>query len=119
MSFVSSRPGSPIPATAKYTSGAAITTLVTLIRIESEIVIAARKNETHSRSSIQRRKKYKPMIARLSDGTSGMNERPAKIFNGAKLKKNVAQTAAVLRKISRTSKKRNGSETAKKIMAWL
>ena len=93
--------------------------LVTLIKIESEIVIAARRNETDSRSSIQRRKKYKPTMARLSDGTSGMNERPAKIFTGAKLKKNVAQIAAVLPKISRTSKKRNGSETAKKIMAWL
>jgi hypothetical protein len=48
-----------------------------------------------------------------------MNERPAKIFNGAKLKKNAAQSAAVLPKISRTSKKKNGSETAKKITAWL
>src|SRR5437667_4566190 len=93
--------------------------LVTLIRIESEIVIAARRNETDSRSSIQRRKKYSPIIARLSDGTSGMNERPAKTFNGAKLKKNVAQAAAVLSKTSRTSKKKNGSETAKKITAWL
>ena len=46
-----------------------------------------------------------------------MNERPAKTFSGAKLKKNVAQTAAVFPKISRTSKKKNGSETAKKITA--
>jgi hypothetical protein len=30
-------------------------------------------------------KKYKPTIAKLSDGTSGMNERPAKTFSGAKL----------------------------------
>ncbi len=57
------------------------------------------------------------MIVRLSDEASGMNERPAKIFNGVKLKKNVAQTAAVLPKISRTSKKKNGSEIAKKITA--
>jgi hypothetical protein len=93
--------------------------LVALIRTDSEIAIAAKKNGSHLPSRVQRRKKYKPMIARLSDGTSGMNERPAKIFNGAKLKKNAAQTAAVLPKISRTSKKKNGSETAKKITAWL
>ena len=91
--------------------------LVTLIRIDNEIAIAATKNAAHARSCVQRRKKYNPMIARLSDGTSGMNERPAKIFNGVKLKKNVAQTAAVLPKISRTSKKKNGRETAKKITA--
>src|SRR5437660_24236 len=93
--------------------------LVILIRREKEIAIAASKNGIHLWSLVHRRKKYKPTIARLSDGTSGMNERPAKIFTGAKLKKNVAQIAAVLPKISRTSKKRNGSETAKKIMAWL
>jgi len=46
-----------------------------------------------------------------------MNERPAKIFKGAKLKKTVAQTAAAPLKISRTSKKKNGSEMAKKITA--
>src|SRR5213592_1015903 len=93
--------------------------LVILIRSDKEIAIAARKNSSSRPLLALRRKKYKPMIARLSDGTSGMNERPAKIFSGAKLKKNVAQIAAVLPKISRTSKKRNGSETAKKIMAWL
>src|SRR5881628_214697 len=92
--------------------------LVILIRSDNEIAIAARRNDAQSRSRVQRRKKYNPMIARPSDGTSGMNERPAKIFNGAKLKKNVAQTAAVLPKISRTSKKKNGRETAKKITAW-
>ncbi len=93
--------------------------LVAFIRMDSEMTIAATRSGAHSRSRIQRRKKYSPIIARLSDGTSGMNERPAKTFNGAKLKKNVAQAAAVLSKTSRTSKKKNGSETAKKITAWL
>ncbi len=91
--------------------------LVILIRRDSEIAIAAKKNSSSLPLLTQRRKRYNPMIARPSDGTSGMNERPAKTFNGAKLKKNVAQTAAVLPKISRTSKKKNGSETAKKITA--
>ena len=89
--------------------------LVILVRSDKEIAIATRENADGLLSSVQRRKKYNPTMARLSDGTSGMNERPAKIFNGAKLKKNVAQTAAVAPKISRTSKKKNGSETAKKI----
>ena len=62
-----------------------MTMLVILIKIDKEIAIAARKNGTGSRSRIQHMKKYRPMIPRLSDGTSGMNERPAKIFNGAKL----------------------------------
>src|SRR6266487_3088676 len=65
-------------------SGAAITTLVGLVKIDKEIVIAARKNALDLPSLIQRRKKYKPISARLSDGTSGMNERPAKTFPGAK-----------------------------------
>ena len=91
--------------------------LVILIRSDKEIAIAARKNSSSRPLLALRRKKYKPMIARLSDGTSGMNERPAKIFSGAKLKKNVAQTAAVPLKTSRTSKKKNGRETAKKITA--
>ena len=91
--------------------------LVILIRSDKEIAIAARKNSSSRPLLTQRRKRYNPMIARLSDGTSGMNERPAKIFNGAKLKKNAAQTAAVLPKISLTSKKKNGSEIAKKITA--
>ena len=89
--------------------------VVSLIKIDKEVAIAARKNGVDLPLSIQRRKKYKPINARLSDGTSGMNERPAKTFNGAKLKKSVAQIAAVLLKISRTSKKKNGSDIAKKI----
>src|SRR5213594_1050880 len=93
--------------------------VVSLIKIDKEVAIAARKNGVDLPLSIQRRKKYSPIIARLSDGTSGMNERPAKTFNGAKLKKNVAQAAAVLSKTSRTSKKKSGSEAAKKITAWL
>ena len=62
-----------------------MTMLVTLTKIESEIVRAARKNGVDLASLIQRRKKYEPMSARLSDGTSGMNERPAKTFSGVKL----------------------------------
>jgi hypothetical protein len=46
-----------------------------------------------------------------------MNERPAKTFSGVKQKKKLAQTAAVLPKIFRTSKKKNGSETANKMTA--
>jgi hypothetical protein len=46
-----------------------------------------------------------------------MNERPAKTFSGAKQKKKLAQSAAVFPKISRTSKKKNGSETANKMTA--
>src|ERR1041385_4120256 len=99
-------------------SGAKMTMLVILMRSDKEIAIAAIKSPVHVGSRLQRTKKYKPMIARLSDGTSGMNERPAKIFTGAKLKKNVAQSAAVPPKISRTSKKKKGSEIAKKITAW-
>src|SRR5947208_2770763 len=45
MSFVSCRPGSPIPAAAKYRSGAAITMLVIFIRSDSEIASAARKSK--------------------------------------------------------------------------
>src|SRR5947207_15972770 len=93
--------------------------LVTLIKIEKETAIAAKNNGAHLPFLVQRRKKYSPMIARLSDGTSGINERPAKTLKGARLKKNVAQTAAVAPKISRTSRRKNGSETAKKITAWL
>src|SRR5437868_7674279 len=93
--------------------------LVILIRSDKEIAIAARKNSSSRPLLALRRKRYKPMMARLSDGTSGMNERPAKIFSGAKLKKNAAQTAALFPKISRTSKRKNGSETAKKTTAWL
>jgi hypothetical protein len=93
--------------------------LVILIKSDREIAIAASSKRVHFWSRVQRRKKYKPIIERLSDGASGMNERPVKIFNGVKLKKNVAQTAAALPKVSRTIKKKNGSETAKRITAWL
>jgi hypothetical protein len=84
-------------------------------RSANEMAIVAPTRRSGLSLSSQRRKKYKPIKARLSDGTSGMNERPAKTFNGAKLKKSVAQIAAVLPKISRTSKKKNGSDIAKKI----
>ena len=117
MKPISRRPGSPIPATAKYASGAKIMMLVILIRSDTDIAIAASKNGGSRPLLAQFRKKYSPAIARLSDGTSGMKERPAKTFSGARLKKNVAQTAAALPKISLTSKKKNGSETAKKITA--
>jgi hypothetical protein len=59
--------------------------LVTLIRIDNEVAMPAAKNDVGDSPSVQRRKKYRPMIARLSEGTSGMNERPAKTFSGAKL----------------------------------
>ena len=104
-------------AHTKYTSGTTITMLVILMRNDSEIAIAATKNDEDSPCSTLRRKKYNPTIAKLSDGTSGMNERPAKTFSGVKQKKKVAQTAAVLPKISRTSKKKNGNETANKMIA--
>ena len=58
--------------------------LVILISNDSEIAIAATKNDHNSPCWTQRRKKYNPTIAKLSDGTSGMNERPAKMFSGAK-----------------------------------
>ena len=58
--------------------------LVILISNDSEIAMAAKKNDHDSSCWIQRRKKYNPTIAKLSDGTSGMNERPAKIFSGVK-----------------------------------
>src|ERR1043166_7014628 len=93
--------------------------LVILIRSDNEMAIAASKSSGHFLVYVQRRKRYKPIIARLRDGTSGMNERPAKMFTGARLKKNVAQSAAALPKTSRRSKKKNGSETAKRITAWL
>ena len=84
---------------------------------DSEIAIAATQNDEDLTCWTQRRKKYNPTIAKLSDGTSGMNERPAKTLSGVKQKKKLAQTAAVLPKISRTSKKKNGSETANKMTA--
>ena len=58
--------------------------LVILISNDSEIAMAATKNDQDSSCWTQRRKKYNPTIAKLSDGTSGMNERPAKIFSGVK-----------------------------------
>jgi hypothetical protein len=67
-----------------YASGATITMLVILIRNDSEIAMAATKNDEDLRCSTHRRKKYNPTIAKLSDGTSGMNERPAKTFSGVK-----------------------------------
>ncbi len=60
-------------------------TLGNLIRSANEVVIAATKYNVGLSLSIQRRKKYNPMRARLSEGTSGMNERPAKTLSGAKL----------------------------------
>src|SRR5215469_12088601 len=81
---VCGKPGLPILVTAKYTSGATIIMLVILMRNDSEIAIAATKNDEGSPCSTQRRKKYRPTIAKLSEGTSGMNERPAKTFTGAK-----------------------------------
>src|SRR5439155_10319837 len=91
-------------------SGAPTTAVGNLIRSANEIAIAAPAKSIGLSSSIQRRKKYKPISARLSEGTSGMKERPAKTFSGAKLKKNVGQRPAVPPKISATSKKKNGSE---------
>src|SRR5207248_7741990 len=61
-SFISRRPGSPIPATAKYKSGTATMKLVAFIRMHSEMTIAATRSGAHSRSRIQRRKKYSPII---------------------------------------------------------
>ena len=58
--------------------------LVILISNDSEIALAATKNEEDSPCWTQRRKKYNPTIAKVSDGTSGMNERPAKKFSGVK-----------------------------------
>ena len=46
------------------------------------------------------KKKHNPTIAKLRHGTSGMNERPAKTFSGVK-----------------SSKKKNGNETANKMTA--
>src|SRR6266540_927912 len=89
--------------------------LVILISNDSEMAMAATKNDVNSPCSTQHKKKYNPTIAKLSDGTSGMNERPAKTFSGVKQKKKVAQTAALLSKISRTSKKKNGSAAANKM----
>jgi hypothetical protein len=71
-------------ATAKYTNGATTTMLVILISNDSEIAMAATKNDEDSPCSTHRRNKYNPTIAKLSDGTSGMNERPAKRFSGVK-----------------------------------
>ena len=67
-----------------YTSGAKITMLVILISNDNEIAMAAVKNDEDSPCWIHCRKKYNPTITKLSEGTSGMNERPAKIFSGAK-----------------------------------
>src|SRR6266550_1504478 len=72
-------------STAKYTSGATITMLVILMRNDSESAMAATKNDDDSLCSTYRRRRQNPTIAKLSDGTSGMNDRPAKIFTGAKL----------------------------------
>src|SRR5436190_7890795 len=66
-------------------TGAPMTAVGNLIRSATEVAIAAKKNSANLPLSIQRRKKYRPTIDRLSEGTSGMNERPAKIFSGAKL----------------------------------
>ncbi len=91
--------------------------LVILISNDSEIAMAVTNNDEDSPCWTHRRKKYNPTIAKLSDGTSGMNERPAKTFSGVKQKKKLAQTAAVLPKIFRTSKKKNGSEIANNVTA--
>jgi hypothetical protein len=58
--------------------------LVILISNDSEIAMAATKNDEDSPCLTHRRKKHKPTIAKLSEGTSGMNDRPAKTFSGVK-----------------------------------
>ena len=62
-----------------------MTALGNFIRSANEMAVAAPTKSISLSLSIQRRKKYKPISARLSEGTSGMNERPAKTFSGAKL----------------------------------
>src|SRR5512133_3813952 len=78
-------PRSAPSTTTRYKKGAAITLLVILRRTERESALAATKNDDDSLCSTYRRRRYNPTIAKLSDGTSGMNDRPAKIFTGAKL----------------------------------
>ena len=62
-----------------------MTAVGNLISSANEMAMAAPPRKIGLSLSSQRRKKYKPISARLSEGTSGMNERPAKTFSGAKL----------------------------------
>src|SRR5437588_2547673 len=82
-------------AAAKHASGAPIKTLGNLIKIDNEMQTALTRNDAcppklwrrriEPSSSIQRSKKYKPMIDSASDGMSGMKQRLAIIPSGAKL----------------------------------
>ena len=60
-------------------------------------------------------KKYKPIIAKLSDGTSGINERPAKIFS--KTIEESCPNGCHAGENSRTSKKKKGTDIANKMTA--
>ena len=72
-------------ATAKYTSGATTTMLVILISNDSEIAVAAKKNDQDSSCSRPGALKIQPDDRILKrQGQCGMNERPAKIFSGVK-----------------------------------
>ena len=78
-------------SSARQASGAPIKMLGNLIKIDNETQNALAMNDVDrvrqpgSDSSMQRWKKYNPIIERASDGTSGMKHRLAMTPSGAKL----------------------------------